>query len=243
MDTKLPIDQHVDILAIGSHPIDVEIGVGGILLKMAHRGYTTVICDLTHGKIHPVQNKKGNSEEAEKAAKMLHVSDRVNLDFGNSSFDLDIKQAQILAEYLRLYRPDIILAPHWQDWNPGQSLVNQLIHKAIHIAVSNKIDKICKPYTSSRVFYYPLTKSTIPQAIVNITSTFEGKLEAVKAYHTCFHEIPSLPPPFPLAYKDFIFHTESRARYFGSLINCRFGEGLNLNHPIPIEDICEFISF
>jgi bacillithiol biosynthesis deacetylase BshB1 len=243
MDTRLPIDQHVDILAIGSHPIDVEIGVGGILLKMAHRGYTTVICDLTHGKMHPVQNKKENSAEAEKAARILHVSDRVNLDLGDSSFDLSIEQAQILAEYLRLYRPDIILAPYWQDWNPGQSLVNQLIHKAIHIAMSNKMDKICKPYTSSRVFYYPLKKPTIPQAIVNITSTFEGKVESVKAYQSGFHEMPSIASLFPLAYKDFIFHIESRARYFGSLINCRFGEGLILAQPIPIEDICEFISF
>jgi bacillithiol biosynthesis deacetylase BshB1 len=243
MDTKLPIDQHVDILAIGSHPIDVEIGVGGILLKMAHRGYTTVICDLTQGKIHPVQNEKENCEEAKKAARILHVSDRVNLALGNSLFDLGIEQAQILAEYLCLYRPDVILTPSCQGSNPGQSLVNQLIHKSIHIAMSNKMGKICKPYSSSRLFYYPLTKPTIPQAIVNITSTFEGKIEAVKAYHSRFHEMPSTTSPFPVAYKDFIFHIESRARYFGSLINCRFGEGLNLDHPVPIEDICEFLSF
>lgn len=243
MDTRLPIYQHVDILAIGTHPIDVEIGIGGILLKMALRGYTAVICDLTQGKMLPVKNKKGNSGEAEKAARILHVSDRVNLDLGNSSFDLSIEQAQTLAEYLHLYRPDIILAPCWQDWNPGQSLVSQLIHKAIHIVISNKTDKIYKPYTSSRLFYYPLAKPTIPKAIVNITSTFEGKIEAVKAYQSCFHEIISIPSSFPLAYKDFIFHIESQARYFGSLINCRFGEGLVLDHPIPIEDICEFISF
>lgn len=243
MDTNLSIDQHVDILAIGAHPIDVEIGVGGILLKMAHRGYTTVICDLTHGRIGPAQNKKENSEEADKAARILHVSDRINLDLGNSSFDLDIAQAQILAEPFRAYRPDIILAPSWQDRNPCPSIVNQLIHKAIHIAMSNKTDKICKHSISSRVFYYPLTKSSIPQAIVNITSTFEGKLEAVKAYHSHFHEMPSITSPFPIAYKDFIFHIESQARYFGSLINCRFGEGLNLDHPVPVEDICEFLSF
>ncbi|MGA1839910.1 MAG: PIG-L family deacetylase [bacterium] len=242
MDTKLSIDQHVDILAIGANPMDVEIGVGGILLKMAHRGYTTVICDLTHGRINPVQNNKENSEEADKAAKILHVSDRVNLDLGNSLFDLDIGQAQILADPLRLYRPDIILAPYWQDRNPGQYLVNQLIHKAIHIMMSDKTDKICKSHKSSRVLYYPLTKPAIPQAIVNITSTFEGKLEAVKVYHSRFHEILSMTSPFPFEYKDFIFHIESQARYFGSLINCRFGEGFTLDHPVPVEDICEFLS-
>lgn len=240
MYTRLPIDQHVDILAIGTHPIDVEIGVGGILLKMALRGYSAVICDLTQGNLLPAQNKKENSEEAEKAARILHVSDRINLDLGNSSFDLSIEQAQTLAEYLHLYKPDIILAPCWQDWNPIQSLVSQLIHKAVHITMSNIMDK---PYTPSRVFYYPLAKPTIPQAIVNITSTFEGKIEAVKAYQSRFHEMKSITSSFPLAYKDFIFHIESRTRYFGSLINCRFGEGLVLDHPVPIEDICEFISF
>lgn len=243
MDTRLSIDQHVDILAIGAHPIDVETGVGGILLKMAHRGYTTVICDLTQGRIHPLQNNNENSEEVDKAAKILHVSDRINLDLGNSLFDLDMGQAKILAEPIRSYRPDIILAPYWQDRSPGQYMVNQLIQKAIHIAMSDKTEKMCKPFKSSRILYYPLTKPTIPQAIVNITSTFEGKLEAVKVYHSRFHEIPSMSSPFPYAYKDFIFHIESQARYFGSLINCRFGEGFTLNHPVPVEDICEFLNF
>jgi len=243
METRLPIDKHVDILAIGTHPIDVEIGVGGILLKMAHRGYTTVICDLTRGEMHTIQNKGKCSTETEKAAKILHISDRVNLDLGSSSLDLNLNQAHALIECLRFYMPDIILAPYWQDWNQGQSLASQLINKAIHIAWHEKIDKSCKPYTPPHVFYYPFTKPIIPQTIVNITSTFEGKIEAVKAYQSRFNEMPSLAFSFPQSYKDFIFHIESRARHFGSLINCRFGEGLILERPIPIEDICEFISF
>ncbi len=242
MDTRLPLDQHVDILAIGAYPNNVEIGVGGILLKMAHRGYTTVICDLTRQEVEIGDNPDEPSTEAEKAAKILHISDRVNLDLGGSPLALNLEQAQALAECIRLYRPDIILAPHWEDWNPDHSITSQLIQRAIHLVRFKKWDKSFEPYTPSWVFYYPFSKPIIPQVIVNITSTYEGKLEAIKAYQARFTKTPHSDSPFSPSYRDFIFHIESRARHFGYLANCRFGEGLILGRPIPIEDICEFTS-
>jgi len=39
----------LDLLAIAAHPDDVELTCGGTLLKMAQRGYTTGILDLTIG--------------------------------------------------------------------------------------------------------------------------------------------------------------------------------------------------
>jgi len=242
MDTRLPMDQHVDILAIGFQPNDVEIGVGGILLKMAHRGYTTVICDLLYAGLNQGETLEELSKQAEKASNILHVSDRINLNLGESHFDLSMNQAGELVKCLKHYRPDIILAPYWEDWNLDHSLANQLIQKAILLAKSKGTDKTSKSSKSSWVFYYPFSKPIIPQAIVNITSTFAGKIEAVKAYQSRFKERPPLAPPSSISYRDSVFHIESRARHFGSFINCRFGEALILERPVPIEDICEFIN-
>ena len=41
----------VDLLAIGAHPDDVEVGCGGLLIKMAQRGYRTGIVYLTRGEM------------------------------------------------------------------------------------------------------------------------------------------------------------------------------------------------
>jgi len=242
MNSRLPLGQHVDILAIGTRPGDVEIGVGGILLKMALRGYTTVICDLTRGKLQVSGNPGEPCEEPEKASAILHVSDRANLDLGDFPFDVNRESTQILAACLRLYNPDIILAPHREDWTSLHHFTNQLIHKAVEIAGFSNQETTAKPYKPSWILYYPAARPIIPQIVVNITSSFEGKMEAAKVYQSQFREIPSYAPHASPPSKDFIFHIESRARHFGSLVNCRFGEGLILAHPIPIDDICELIT-
>jgi len=41
----------LDILAIGSHPDDVELTCGGTLLKCADQGHRTGILDLTRGEM------------------------------------------------------------------------------------------------------------------------------------------------------------------------------------------------
>ncbi|MGA1843294.1 MAG: PIG-L family deacetylase [bacterium] len=242
MNAQLPLGQHVDILAIGTRPGDVEIGVGGILLKMAMRGYTTVICDLTSGGLQVPGNAGVTGEEIKEASAILHVSDRTNLDLGDFPFQANPECAQILADCLRLYNPDIILAPHWEDWIPLHHFTTQLLHRAVEIAGFPHEETPTKPYKPSWILYYPTARPIIPQIIVNITSSFEGKMEAAKVYQSLFHDNPPCAPHASTSSRDFSFHVESRARHFGSLINCRFGEGLILARPIPVDDICEMIT-
>ena len=37
----------VDLLAVGPHPDDIEIGIGGLVAKHASLGHTVALCDLT----------------------------------------------------------------------------------------------------------------------------------------------------------------------------------------------------
>ena len=41
----------LDILAIGAHPDDVELGCGGTLAKEIYQGKTVGILDLTRGEL------------------------------------------------------------------------------------------------------------------------------------------------------------------------------------------------
>ncbi len=243
LDSKLPLDRNVEIMAIGHQPKDVEIGIGGILLKMAHRGYTTVICDLTAGDINLSEdlNKKCLSD-AERATKILRVSDRFNLDLGDLQINMGIQEFQSLSKCICHYRPEIILAPYWEDWYQDMGTASRIVQKAIHLAKFKKYNEPLQPYTPRWIFYYTLYKPAFPQIVVNITSTFEGKLEAIKTYRSRSHENFSASIPFSISNLGHPFHIESRARHFGSLINCRFGEGLIVERPIPVDDIYEFTN-
>ncbi len=70
----------LDILAFGAHPDDVELGCGGTIAKEIALGKKVGIVDLTRG----VLGTRGSAEirdiEAVKAAKILGVSIRENLN-------------------------------------------------------------------------------------------------------------------------------------------------------------------
>ena len=55
----------VDVLALGSHPDDIEFGCGGILIKLAKQGKSIVMADLTLGE----RGTHGTPQSAEKKPK------------------------------------------------------------------------------------------------------------------------------------------------------------------------------
>ncbi len=69
----------VDVLAIGAHPDDVELGCGGTLAKLISEGKKVAIVDLTQGELGTRGTNFTRAEEAAEAAKILGISARENL--------------------------------------------------------------------------------------------------------------------------------------------------------------------
>src|SRR5689334_8787252 len=70
----------VDILAIFAHPDDVELTVGGTLLKMKSLGYKTGALDVTQGEMGTRGTVEIRTREAEEAARILQLDVRENLE-------------------------------------------------------------------------------------------------------------------------------------------------------------------
>jgi N-acetylglucosamine malate deacetylase 1 len=68
----------IDILAIFAHPDDVELTVGGTLLKMKFLGYKTGALDVTRGEMGTRGTAEGRAREAEEAAKILKTFGRIS---------------------------------------------------------------------------------------------------------------------------------------------------------------------
>ena len=82
MTVELP--EPLDIIAVGAHPDDVEIAIGGTLARLVQQGYRVGIVDLTDGE--PTPGSPGPAvrlEEARKAAAILGVQVRLTLDLPN----------------------------------------------------------------------------------------------------------------------------------------------------------------
>jgi N-acetylglucosamine malate deacetylase 1 len=69
---------NLDVLAIAAHPDDVELTCGGTLIKMAARGYSTGILDLTRGEMGTRGTPEIRHREAMRSAKILGVKIREN---------------------------------------------------------------------------------------------------------------------------------------------------------------------
>ncbi|MCW9038082.1 PIG-L family deacetylase, partial [Altibacter sp.] len=76
----------LDILAIGAHPDDVELGCGATLAKEINNGKKVGILDLTRGELGTRGSAEIRDKEAGKAAKILGASVRLNLEFADGFF-------------------------------------------------------------------------------------------------------------------------------------------------------------
>ena len=107
-DPQLP--EPLDVIAVGAHPDDVEIGCGGTLALLAAQGHRVGIVDLTDGE--PTPRSSGPDErlaEAAAAARVLGVVQRENLDFPNRRLFDSFEVRVALAKVFRRWRPRLVL--------------------------------------------------------------------------------------------------------------------------------------
>ena len=69
----------LDVLAIGVHPDDVELGCSGTLLNEVKNGKSVGVVDLTQGELGTRGTVKTRYQEAADAAKVMGLSARENL--------------------------------------------------------------------------------------------------------------------------------------------------------------------
>ena len=103
-------DQELDLIAVGAHPDDVEIACGGTLARLAHKGYRVGIVDLTDGE--PTPHSPGPDvrlAEASRAAEVLGVATRINLNLPNRRLFDGFEARVALAKVFRRLRPKVVL--------------------------------------------------------------------------------------------------------------------------------------
>ena len=76
----------LDILAIGAHPDDVELGCGATLAKSVSQGKRVGIIDLTKGELGTRGTPRIRMKEANRSAKILNITIRENLGFRDGFF-------------------------------------------------------------------------------------------------------------------------------------------------------------
>lgn len=233
----------LDILAIGAHPDDVELGCSGVLIKAIKEGKKAGIVDLTQGELGTRGTVATRYQEAADAADIIGVSARENLKLRDGFFQNNEENQLKLIRVLRKYQPDIVIGNIHEDRHPDHGRGGQLIYDASFLSGLAKIetqddDGVAQEKWRPRyLLHYIQDRWYEPDVIVDISDVWEQRMESILAYKTQFHNNETNQPQTYISSPEFMDAIVSRARLLGKRIGVRFAEGFLSKKTIGLKSL------
>jgi bacillithiol biosynthesis deacetylase BshB1 len=240
----------LDLLAIGVHPDDIELGCSGTIINEIKKGKKVGVLDLTQGELGSRGTIETRYDEAAKAAKIMGVHVRENLKMRDGFFKNDEEHQFKLIVAIRKYQPEIIITNALSDRHPDHGRAAKLTTDSCFLSglrkVETKNDKGNRqePWRPKYVFHYIQDRYHEPNFIIDITDVFEQRMEAIKAYTTQFYN-PDNEDDGPQTYistSAFLESVIARAKVIGKKIGVAYGEGFNSEKSLGVKDLDSFIT-
>ncbi len=235
---------NVDVLAVFAHPDDMELTVGGTLLKLKSIGYKTGALDITQGEMGTRGTVEGRAQEATEAAQILKLDMRENLELPDGHVWITEETRTKLVRVLRKLKPKIIFTHQADDPHPDHNHIVGLVREAARLASMKNYDgefgleRINVPMVAHNVFSH----RTTPSFIVDISDFLEEKMQAIAAHRSQFYDPESKELETRLTDKNFLAELENRSRYYGSLIGVKAGEPFYVREALNVDDPIELLT-
>lgn len=236
----------IDILAIGSHPDDVELSCAGTLAKEIDRGKKIGILDLTRGELGTRGTAEIRDKEAADAAEILGASFRKNLGFRDAFFENNASHQLEVIKMIRKYRPEIVLCNAIDDRHIDHGKGSKLVSDACFLSGLQKVETTLEgthqnAWRPTQVLHYIQWKDIEPDIVVDISGFMNKKETVVKAYKSQFHNANSEEPSTPISSSNFLESVTYRARNLGRLIGTDYAEGYTAERYPAINSIFDLI--
>ena len=236
-----------DILAIGVHPDDVELGCGGTIISAVAEGKTVVIVDLTRGELGTRGNAETRMIESANAAEILNVSARENLSMADGFFQHDETNIRKLIVAIRKYQPSIILCNAPDDRHPDHGRSAKLVSDAAFLSGLIKIKtdangKHQDPWRPSYVFHYIQDRFIQPSFVIDISEHIEQKMASVMCYGTQFFNPDLDAPQTYISSPQFLESIRARAMMMGKRIGVQYAEGFISEKLLGLSSFDAFIK-
>ena len=180
----------MNVLAIGCHPDDIEIGCSGTLAKCVKRGDKVTVCHVANGNmgheiISPEDLREIRIGEAKKAGSLAGI-DVVTLDVGDLLPNgCSIEQRDKLIALIKKVQPDFIITHSPTDYMPDHLAVQKLVFDASfgasvpHYGAEGKAAVV-------PIFYMDnlAGMNFLPTEYVDITDEIELKLQMLECHES-----------------------------------------------------------
>lgn len=186
------------VVAIGAHPDDCTIKMGGTAALLAQKGYAVKFVSVTNGdKGH--QNMGGGPlakrryKETQEAARRLGIDKYVVLNNHDGELTPNLAVRKQLIREIREWNADVVIAPRPNDYHPDHRYTGVLVQDAAYMVIVPDVLPQVPALQKNPVFLYfqdgfqrpnPFT----PDITIDITQTFDKKVDAMDAYVSQVYE-------------------------------------------------------
>lgn len=232
----------LDILALAAHPDDTELGCAGTLLVHIAQGQNVGVVDLTRGELGTRGSAEIRDQEAADSAKLMGLAIRENLGFRDGFFINDESHQLAIIQKIRKFRPEILLVNAPEDRHPDHGRASEVSVTASFLSGLKRIEtkddgKIQEPWRPKAVYHYVQSDYIQPDFIVDISSHWSKKMEAIMAFKSQFFNPNNKEEDTYISSEIFIKSIEARALEFGRTIGAKYGEGFTVDRTLGVDDL------
>lgn len=229
----------MNILIVGPHPDDQELGMGGTIALLAAQGNAVTLLDMTDGEPTPFGDPATRAKEAAAAAKCLSPANganpvrRIQLGLKNREVAHSLEARHKVAGIIRATQAHIIFVPYFEDAHPDHLAVTRIVEDARFDAKLTKVnmpgDEGKPPLYPKWLFHYYATHLRIipaPSFIIDTSAFIAAKRAAILAYESQFVKNEKN--------RRVMEWVEQAGGYFGSRIGAAAGEPFFSREPVGL---------
>jgi len=230
----------IDVLAIFAHPDDGELLCGGTLARSVALGHSAGIIALTGGELGTRGTASLRAEESAAAAKVLGLSFRETLGLADGAVANTPENRAKLAALIRRAKPAVVITHSLKGRHPDHAVSAQLARDACFVAGLKNIEPAIEPHRPRKILHAISFREDHekPTFVVDVSESFEKKLEAIQCYRSQFSDVKQAGEIFPNGESlfDLIRH---HAAHYGSLIRARYGEPFHTAETMRVDDVTQ----
>lgn len=228
----------VDMLCVGAHPDDIEIGMAGTICKHIHAGFTIGIVDLTKAELSSNGTVEERKKEASEAALIMDVDFRMQMGFPDRGLEINDSTISALVDLLRQTRPRVVFIPDATDRHPDHQMAAKLVREAVFNAGIGKYttpQQAGKIHKVDHILEYMINSMGTPDIILDISAHISQKEQALLAYKSQFQSAPDRVQT--RLNEDFLEVIIARDRLLGKQVNVSFAEGFFSRGPLLVHTL------
>ena len=190
-----PAEEFQAYMLVVAHPDDSEFGAGGIVARLTREGTRVVVIQVTSGNkgspdrdADPVQVAATREVELREAARRLGVAEVIFLRCMDGELMPDLDLRERVVRMIRTHRPDVIITH-----DPFRPYALHPDHRAVGLATTDAVYPTARdplyfsehlaeglePHKTAEIWYFGPDQ---PDKFVDITDTFDLKIEALMAH-------------------------------------------------------------